>query len=260
MRKLVNRYLSDETRELGVWSMALLINTSTWKEMLSNWRLICLVFWNYDNDEDGTSKNYSNLLLKVQSISSDPNSNQAIGASKSIVTDVSDVFTFDEEGECHSISITGTANRMRKNPTISKNNREVMIFWRARKEFRWYALGSWRRKRVQSSWQSIQARIAEYFWWMLSDGWMENVIKMPVWTSEQTRKPGIGWHTSCEIIGRYPQQVIRTVKSFDEHLLRAHPQRTNAISERRMCIVKRTQLGGNIHIQSWHSSHHHIHS
>ena len=85
-----------------MWSMPLLINTSTWKEMLANWKLICLVFWNYgvnDDDHVEAKRNHSNLLSRIQSITNDPNSKQAIQESKSFVIDTSDVFEFDDENE-----------------------------------------------------------------------------------------------------------------------------------------------------------------
>lgn len=81
--------------------MALLINTETWKRMIENWRVICLVFWNIGNNHDDhdAKRNYSNLLSRISSIKNDSNSKQAIEDSKSIIKDTGDVFTFDEESE-----------------------------------------------------------------------------------------------------------------------------------------------------------------
>ena len=132
MRKLVNRYLSDEIRELGMWSMALLINTNTWRETLNNWRLICLVFWNYgNNDEDRTNRYYSSLLGKIESMSSDSNSDHAIRASKSIITGVPDAFTFDDGDEYDSSNIQKASvnilKRKQKMLRVSRNDRTVNI-------------------------------------------------------------------------------------------------------------------------------------
>ncbi|CAF2055298.1 unnamed protein product, partial [Rotaria magnacalcarata] len=44
MRKRVNKYLPEEAREISMWVIALLVNTSTWPEIKDNWRLICQVF------------------------------------------------------------------------------------------------------------------------------------------------------------------------------------------------------------------------
>jgi hypothetical protein len=44
------------------------------------------------------------------------------------------------------------------------------------------------------------------------------------------------------ILGNMSRYITSSVQAFDTLLL-THDQRTNAISERRMAIVKRTQLG-----------------
>lgn len=131
MRKLVNRFLPDDIRELGMWSMALLINTSTWKEMLENWRLVCLVFLNIKRGEDTTEskRNHSKLLSKIGSITNDPNANRAIQDSKSIIKDNPDVFTFDDESTLPTLSVIGTAHtgekKERKTPSLSRIDRLV---------------------------------------------------------------------------------------------------------------------------------------
>lgn len=48
---------------------------------------------------------------------------------------------------------------------------------------------------------------------------------------------------SLFIVGNRSRYVTSSVRAFDSLLLKTHNQRTNAISERRMAIVKRTQLG-----------------
>ncbi|CAF4653450.1 unnamed protein product [Rotaria magnacalcarata] len=45
------------------------------------------------------------------------------------------------------------------------------------------------------------------------------------------------------ISGNLSRHGTSTVRAFDNLLLSSHNQRTNAMSERRMSIVKRTQLG-----------------
>ncbi|CAF1082871.1 unnamed protein product [Didymodactylos carnosus] len=46
-KKLVNKLVIAELREIAMWCLSLLVNTSIWNEMLENWRLICIVFINY---------------------------------------------------------------------------------------------------------------------------------------------------------------------------------------------------------------------
>ncbi|CAM4754078.1 unnamed protein product, partial [Rotaria magnacalcarata] len=45
------------------------------------------------------------------------------------------------------------------------------------------------------------------------------------------------------LLGNLSRHGTSTVRAFDNLLLSSHNQRTNAMSERRMSIVKRTQLG-----------------
>ncbi|CAF0788580.1 unnamed protein product [Didymodactylos carnosus] len=76
-RQLVNKFLDVDLRELGMWSMALLINTNNWNEMKQNWALVCTVFMNfYTNKHDDIKYNY--LLEKIRNLESDPNLLSAI--------------------------------------------------------------------------------------------------------------------------------------------------------------------------------------
>ncbi|CAF5145856.1 unnamed protein product, partial [Rotaria sp. Silwood1] len=51
MRKRINKYLPEDIRELGMWCIALLVNTNTWIDMKENWRLIFGAFLNYSTNE-----------------------------------------------------------------------------------------------------------------------------------------------------------------------------------------------------------------
>ncbi len=48
------------------------------------------------------------------------------------------------------------------------------------------------------------------------------------------------------LTGNLSRHGTYAIRAFDNLLLSSHDQRTNAISERRMAIVKRTQLGKKI--------------
>ena len=45
------------------------------------------------------------------------------------------------------------------------------------------------------------------------------------------------------MLGNLSRHIKSSIVAYDRLLLNTHDQRTNAISERRMAIVKRTQLG-----------------
>src|SRR5690349_6220101 len=100
MRKRVNKYLPDDIRELAMWCVALLVNTSTWIEMKENWRLICEVFLNYSTNETISFKiNYSILLTRISQITNDPNSSAAINQSRQTLLESTDPFEFDDDVE-----------------------------------------------------------------------------------------------------------------------------------------------------------------
>jgi len=46
-RTLVNKYVSNELRQLALWSSLLLLYTQTWREVRQNWSLICEIFLNW---------------------------------------------------------------------------------------------------------------------------------------------------------------------------------------------------------------------
>jgi hypothetical protein len=100
MRKRVNKYLPENLRELGMWSISLLVNTSTWPEMKENWRLICHVFLNYATNNDMNFKQYhATLLSHIGKITGDPNSSKAISQSKQVLSSTTDPFEFDDDND-----------------------------------------------------------------------------------------------------------------------------------------------------------------
>jgi len=98
MRKLANRHLVADIRELAMWSMALLVNTNTWEDMKDNWRLICLVFWNYNTtDNAAIERYYASLLSQIEKISNDQSLSETVKYYRSIPIRAYDIFDFDDE-------------------------------------------------------------------------------------------------------------------------------------------------------------------
>ena len=70
-RTLVNKYVSNELRQLALWSSLLLLYTSTWREVRQNWSLICEIFLNWGTNFVSL-KSYEELCAKVAKIENDP--------------------------------------------------------------------------------------------------------------------------------------------------------------------------------------------
>ncbi|CAF2146074.1 unnamed protein product [Rotaria magnacalcarata] len=100
MRKRVNKYLSEDAREIAMWAIALLVNTSTWSEIKENWRLIYQVF----------------LIINI---TNDPNSSRAINQSEELLTNINDPFAFDDDNELDDYD----HNPMNTNENIKTNNK-----------------------------------------------------------------------------------------------------------------------------------------
>lgn len=110
-----------------MWSVALLVNTSTWIEMKENWRLICEVFLNHEANETINFKmNYSILLTHINQITNDPNLSASIKLSKQTLPEPTDPFEFDDDiennnldsSQLHSNGNIGTT-RKKKIPYIT---------------------------------------------------------------------------------------------------------------------------------------------
>jgi len=70
-RTLVNKYVSNELRQLALWSSLLLLYTQTWREVRQNWSLICEIFLNWGTNFVSL-KSYEELCAKVAKIENDP--------------------------------------------------------------------------------------------------------------------------------------------------------------------------------------------
>jgi len=87
-----------------MWSIALLINTSTWHEFKNNWKLICLVFLQLHLGEDHLHREHQDSLLdKISKIKSDTNTIDAIELANLVEGDnetelsTIDVYHFDDD-------------------------------------------------------------------------------------------------------------------------------------------------------------------
>lgn len=64
-----------------MWSIALLINTSTWSEVVHNWELICLVFMELHLGNESIDRQHHDALLdKISKIEGDPNASTIINS------------------------------------------------------------------------------------------------------------------------------------------------------------------------------------
>ena len=143
MRKKANKYLPSKIRELGMWSMARLVNTSAWEDVKKYWRLICTVFLNYTKDDKTDFEiNCSILNDHISKIINDSNSSTAIRESQRLLAttnDSTDPFEIDDEDDSendefndnhlHPNVNSKTNNKKNKKPTGSsgKNNKSVRI-------------------------------------------------------------------------------------------------------------------------------------
>jgi len=81
-RKTIKKFINKKFRELAMWCIALLINTSTWNEFKHIWQLICLVFLQLHLGEEYVNQEHQDTLLnKISRIKSDSNTADAIKSS-----------------------------------------------------------------------------------------------------------------------------------------------------------------------------------
>ncbi|CAF4455987.1 unnamed protein product, partial [Rotaria sp. Silwood2] len=229
MRKRVNKYLHGDIRELAMWCIALLVNTNTWVDMKENWRLICEVFINYSTNETVIFKqHYSILLSRISQITNDPNSSAAINQSKEIVSESIDVFEFDDDIENDNLD---------HNVFDSKRTMEKMKQLNRSYSHRTSVNKSCYEKNIKST---------------LSSSTLDEAAKsVRQWLAyfNQHCIPTVAIWSNL-LLGNLSRHVTSSIRAFDNLLLNKHDQRTNAISERRMSIVKRTQLGTQTYMRS----------
>ncbi|CAF4303353.1 unnamed protein product, partial [Rotaria magnacalcarata] len=117
MRKRVNKYLSEDVREIAMWAIALL-------------------FFNYvSNDNINFKQHHATLLSRINNITNDPNSSRAINQSKEIFTSINDPFAFDDDNELddydHNPMTTyeniKTNNKRKRSTTSHLNSSNILI-------------------------------------------------------------------------------------------------------------------------------------
>ncbi|CAM4838592.1 unnamed protein product, partial [Rotaria magnacalcarata] len=255
MRKRVNKYLSEDAREIAMWAIALLVNTST-------------CFFNYvSNDNINFKQHHATLLSRISNITNDPNSSRAINQSEELLTNINDPFAFDDDNELddydHNPMNTNenikTNNKRKRSTTSHLNSSNILInrFTNVLNLFETLnsleIIDEEELNKADSPFkQELQAIYKECLTTCIKNNgafsssdkaskgtrqWLSYINQqcistIPIW-------PNI-------LLGNLSRHGTSTVRAFDNLLLSSHNQRTNAISERRMSIVKRTQLRSDV--------------
>ncbi|CAF4999893.1 unnamed protein product, partial [Rotaria sp. Silwood1] len=242
-RRTINKFIIKEYRELAIWSIALLINSCTWIEFKHNWQLICLVFLQIHLDGKHVQQKHLDILLdKIRKIKSDSNTYNAVKSSNNFESDNptnlydSNIYNFfddkyddDDDPEPNNRFLkTKTKNiivdeEQETNSTNSKFKTVInKIFYDALIDT------------GISKEDVFGARASGILKWFkyLNRYFMPTA---PIWSNM--------------LLGNASRHRRLAVKSFENFCVAQLEQRTTAISERRMGILKRTQLGGQIYLR-----------
>ncbi|CAF3717580.1 unnamed protein product [Rotaria sordida] len=254
MRKRVNKYLHDDIRELGMWCVALLVNTNTWVDMKENWRLICEVFINYSTNETVTFKqHYSILLSRISQITNDPNSSAAINQSKEIISESTDPFEFDDDIENDNLhhNLFDSNKTMEKTKQLKRSyshrtsvNNSIIDEEKQLNEID----SNFKIDLQKIYYECYEKNIKSTASSSTLDKAAKSVRQWLAYFNQHCIPTVAIW--SNLLLGDLSRHVISSIRAFDNLLLNQHDQRTNAISERRMAIVKRTQLGTQTYMRS----------
>ncbi|CAF3628835.1 unnamed protein product [Rotaria sordida] len=257
MRKRVNKYLLEDMREVAMWSIALLVNSSTWPEIKENWTLICQVFLSYSTNNDINFKqHHATLLVRISKITSDPNSSRAISQSKDILSNRNDSFEFDDTSEIddyddnqmHTNEKTKTNNKKKRLiiSTVHSSNHNKSII---DEEEELNKADSPFKRELQAIYNKcLEACIKNYGNLSSSDKAVKGIRQWLSFINQRCIPTIPIW--SNLLLGNLSRHGTSAIRAYDNLLLSSHDQRTNAISERRMSIVKRTQLGIETRIRS----------
>lgn len=94
------KYLDPKLHEIGMWSVAVLINTNNWKEFQSNWLVICRTFFSWHkNTLSHLNCHYDALFDRISKIKGDPTLCTSINITHDSSSEMNDVFSFDDEEE-----------------------------------------------------------------------------------------------------------------------------------------------------------------
>ncbi|CAF0902184.1 unnamed protein product [Adineta steineri] len=242
-RKNINKYIEKKYRELAMWSIALLINTGTWVEFQNNWRLVCYVFLQLHLGEENLNQEYQDALLqKITQIKTDSNTLDAMKSSDSIqdvnTKESSDFdeyeFCSDDDEDFHVIETHKGSSKSSRKKRIVNEEEEANT---TESPFKIVV-----NQIFQDVLTDTGIHVEEVFG-ISSRGilqWFKYLTKffmptLPIW--------------STLLLGDLTRHRRRIIQSF-ERMRNTHPeQQTTAISERRMGILKRTQLGGHVFIR-----------
>jgi hypothetical protein len=121
----VNKLLDERFRDLAMWCIAVLVNTSTWNEMMHNWKLICYVFLELHVGSEDVNQEYQDALVdKISKTRADPNIYAGIKFAES---DQSESETnddpFDYDGTDDALEYNNKSSMYQNTSSKKKNNR-----------------------------------------------------------------------------------------------------------------------------------------
>ncbi|CAF2137982.1 unnamed protein product [Rotaria magnacalcarata] len=229
VRKTINKFIDERYRELAMWSIALLINTSSWFEFKHNWKLICLVLLKLHFGEDDHDREAQDALLeKINNIKSDANTVDAIKSIQAIQEEDTAkatgayLYDFDDGADDDNDEIV-IDEELEANATNSPFKSAIQKIFQDALDVIGISIEEAQGVPLQS--------ILKWFKY-LTNFFMPT---LPIWSNL--------------LLGDLTRHHRRIVQSFERVLITLPEQRTTAISERLMGILKRTQLGGHIHIR-----------
>ncbi|CAF4732383.1 unnamed protein product [Rotaria sp. Silwood1] len=221
-----------------MWSIALLINTSSWLEFKHNWKLICLVFLKLHlGEEDYDRETQDALLEKINNIKSDTNTVDAIKSSEVIHeedttnTTGTCLYDFDDGADDDNDEVDKNFSTVTKQKIVIDEEQEANAtnspFKSVIKKIFHDALNITGILVEEAQGVALQS-ILKWF------KYLTNFIMptLPIWSNLD--------------LTRHHRRIVQ---SFERVLIMLPQQQTTAISERRMGILKHTQLGGHIHIR-----------
>ncbi|CAF4583183.1 unnamed protein product [Rotaria socialis] len=240
-RKIINKFVPETFRVLAMWSIALLINTSTWNEFVHNWQLICFVFIQLHLGEENVNKDHQNALIyKISKIENDPNISSAIKLSETVEDENEDnllssnVYNYyDDDEEIHSESVKHRSKSTQKKIIVDEEKEAN-------------ATDSPFKSIINGTFHDV---LATYSIWIteIRDKKSRGILKWFKYLTASFMPTLPIW--SNLLLGDLNRHRRRIVRSYESIILLNKEQRTTAISERRMGIVKRNQLGGVVHLR-----------
>ncbi|CAM4769922.1 unnamed protein product [Rotaria magnacalcarata] len=240
-RKIINKFVPETFRVLAMWSIALLINTSTWNEFVHNWQLICFVFIQLHLGEENVNKDHQNALIyKISKIENDPNISSAIKLSETVEDENEDnllssnVYNYyDDDEEIHSESVKHRSKSTQKKIIVDEEKEANATD----SPFKSIINGTFHDVLATYSISITEIRdkksrgILKWFKYLTASF----MPTLPIWSNL--------------LLGDLNRHRRRIVRSYESIIRLNKEQRTTAISERRMGIVKRNQLGGVVHLR-----------